>query len=72
MGSKKRRLNSNNTTGHTGVSWNDEKGKFHAKIGSNYKRVHLGYFTDFHDAVRAYEKARRAYGLPPREFKHGV
>ena len=68
---QKRKLNSNNSSGHCGVSWNDEKGRWHSKIGKGYRRIHLGYFYDFEDAVAAYEKERRHLGLPPREHKHG-
>ena len=54
-------MKKNNTSGYTGVNWSEEKGKWHAKIGCNYKRIHLGYFSDIKDAFRAYEKARIKY-----------
>lgn len=52
---------SNNTSGATGVNWSEEKDKWHVKIGHNYKRIHIGYFTDFDTAVEAYEKAKKKY-----------
>lgn len=61
MALKKRELNSNNTSGYSGVNWSEEKHKWHAKIGLNYKRIHLGYFNDIEDAKLAVMKAKRKY-----------
>ena len=54
--------NINNTSGHTGVNWSEEKQKWHAKLGVNYKRIHLGYFADIGDAIMAYENAKLKRG----------
>ena len=51
--------NKNNTSGALGVNWSKEKGMWHAKIGFNYKRVHLGYFYDLSDAEMAYLEAKK-------------
>lgn len=55
------KINKNNTSGHPGVNWSEEKGMWHAKIGINYKRIHLGYFSDIEDAAKAIEKAKKKY-----------
>ena len=48
--------NKNNTSGFSGVNWSVEKGKWHSKIGVNYKRIHIGYYTELEDAIAAYLK----------------
>lgn len=54
-------MNKNNTSGHKGVNWSEEKNKWHAKISVNRKRIHLGYFVKLLDAAKAFEKAERRY-----------
>lgn len=54
-------LNSNNASGVTGVYWNKRKGKWIASITINGKRIHLGYFIKFDDAVNARKKAEDKY-----------
>ena len=44
---------SNNTSGHTGVHWHKQIGKWHAYVNVNKKRVSAGCFNDFDDAVNA-------------------
>lgn len=44
-------LNSRNTSGHKGVSWNKQKGKWRAVIVVTKKQRHLGHFADLDDAV---------------------
>jgi len=52
-----------NTSGHKGVSLCRESGKWHAKIGRNGKRIHLGRFATPQAAHRAYRAAaRRLFG----------
>lgn len=41
---------------YKGVSYNKETGKWVAKIGFNYKLIHLGYFLLETDAAKAYNK----------------
>lgn len=43
----------NNTSGTTGVSWDSKVQKWAAHIMINCKKMHLGYFDEFEDAVRA-------------------
>jgi hypothetical protein len=48
----------NNTSGHRGVSWNKNAGKWHAYIKIKGKRIHLGLFNTVDEARQVYEKAR--------------
>jgi hypothetical protein len=43
----------NNTSGHKGVSWNKTKQKYHAYIKLNGKKIHLGSYKIFEQAVAA-------------------
>jgi len=47
------KLNKNNTSGIPGVSLFKRTGKWQAKITVNRKGIHLGYFNELIDAVRA-------------------
>lgn len=47
----------NNTSGRRGISWNSNKQMWEAYIGTKGRRIKLGYFTDFEDAVKAREQA---------------
>ena len=51
----------NNTSGTTGVSWNKRKNKWESYIGVNGKRIKLGYFDSFDDAVAARKQAEEKY-----------
>jgi len=55
----------NNTSGITGVNWNNKKSKWVAQIGCNegkiHKTIHLGYFVNFEDAVRVRKEAEEKY-----------
>jgi len=60
-------LQSNNTSGVTGVYWNKNRGKWQASIRINGKLKHLGYFDDFDEAVKERLKAEyKHFG----EFRH--
>lgn len=48
-----RNRQSNNKSGYKGVSWNSRVCKWKSGITINKKRIHLGYFTDKQDAIRA-------------------
>ena len=41
---------------YKGVTWNILHKKWLARIGINYKRIHLGYFTSEVEAAKAYDK----------------
>lgn len=52
----------NNTSGVVGVSWYEPARKWVARIRV-IKRIHLGYFDDFNEAVAARKAAEAAYGF---------
>ena len=54
-------LSSNNTSGVTGVHWDKLNKKWKAQIGYNYKRIQLGAFDNFEDAVAARKQAEDKY-----------
>ena len=47
------RKSSANTSGFVGVYWDISKNKWTAKVGSNNKLIHLGYFNSVQEAVEA-------------------
>ena len=47
------RKSSANTSGFVGVYWDISKNKWTAKVGSNNKLIHLGYFNSVQEAVQA-------------------
>lgn len=51
------RLNSNNKSGAKGVFWHAQHRRWIASITVNYRRKHLGSFTDKGAAVEAYRRA---------------
>jgi hypothetical protein len=56
-----RRKMSNNTSGVSGVNWNEQCHKWRASIQHNGTRIHLGRFTDKEDAIEARRKAELHY-----------
>ena len=54
---KNKRINSKNTSGYKGVSWNKADRKWKAYITVNYKQISLGSFSDINEAVEARLKA---------------
>ena len=46
-------LNKNNTTNYIGVTWKKDKNKFKSYINVDGKQIHLGYFTDINEAIKA-------------------
>lgn len=54
---------SNNTSGHKGVSWHKSSGKWSANIKVDNKQHHLGLFDadKKHEAVSAYERAAKKH-----------
>ncbi len=49
-----RGANGNNLTGIKGVGWHKGHKKFHARIRTSERLIHLGYFTDILEAQRVY------------------
>ena len=46
-------LHSNNTSGHTGVSWNKRQQKWIAHITIDYKTIRIGGYSTIEDAIKA-------------------
>jgi hypothetical protein len=47
-----------------GIYWMETKKKYHVALQLGGKLRHIGYFSDYAEAVAARDKARLAYGLP--------
>ena len=58
---RNQRVQRRNTTGVTGVTWDKHRQKYHASVGLNYKRIHLGYFEDINDAIQARKDGELKY-----------
>jgi len=54
-------IRKNNTSGHTGVWWRSDTGKWAAEIKVDYKKIHLGCFENLNDAIKAREIAENKY-----------
>ena len=55
------RLRKDNKTGRTGVWFNKKTGKYLAYIRFKNKRINLGYYSNFEDAVKVREEAEIEY-----------
>lgn len=55
------KLRSSNTTGCIGVRVYSANGKYIARITVNKKIIHLGYFSDLKEAIKARIKAEKQY-----------
>lgn len=58
---KNTKIKSNNTSGHKGVSFNKLENRWISYITNNKKRIHLGTFESYDDAVKAREDAELIY-----------
>jgi len=59
---KNKSLGRNNTSGICGVRWKKQSNKWIARINAFGKKIHLGYFISFDEAVKARKKAEVIYG----------
>lgn len=66
---KNTKIRSDNKSGHVGVQWRDNLGKWVAHIQVRGKSIHLGVFVNYDDAVSARMKAGEVYGF---HINHGV
>ena len=53
-----RRKQSNNTSGHTGVSWMKSSNKWRVEIHINSKKIYLGLYDDLNEAIDIYKQAK--------------
>jgi len=56
-----RNLQSNNTSGYKGVSWDKQHKKWESYIWKNQVKISLGYFDSFKKAVLVRRQAERKY-----------
>lgn len=61
----------NNRSGHKGVWWNEKRGMWESYITIHRKRIHLGRFFDYDEAVKARLRAEEEYFLPLIDKKRG-
>jgi hypothetical protein len=54
-------IKKNNTSGCKGVSWDKRAGKWYAYINVNKKRINLGKYINFEDAVKVRKGAEEKY-----------
>lgn len=59
--SMNQKISTKNTSGHVGVYWDKNRNKWCASITANKKRVYIGRFDNYIDAVKAREEAEKKY-----------
>ena len=62
---KNRKINANNKSNQTGVSWHSGHKKWMAYINDIGERIHLGYFDSFTDAVHVRKLAESKHNFHP-------
>ena len=62
---KNQPMPSTNTSGVLGVSWDRRDKKWRAQISAGGKKLHLGCFAEFEDAVSARKAAEITHGYHP-------
>lgn len=66
---KNMKMQSNNTSGVTGVSWERRRDKWVVRIKDCGKYLHLGYFEDFFEAICTRKSAEIRYNY---HENHGI
>jgi hypothetical protein len=61
QGNLQNQVRSNNKTGHTGVAFHKQTGRYTAQIKINYKKIHIGIFKTIKEAYEARKKAEQKY-----------
>ena len=61
-----RKIQTNNISGHTGVYWNIQRGKWIAEIQRNGVKNYLGGFDSVDDAVKARKEAEKRLLQPKK------
>lgn len=56
-----RHLRCDNISGVTGVNWCKDKNKWQSKITVKYQQIHLGFFNNYEDAIKARKNAEEKY-----------
>ena len=64
--------NKSNTSGHKGVYFHKTAWKYCAYITVQSKRIHLGLYDSYEDAVKAREEAEKKYFAPLIEAKQSL
>lgn len=57
-------VSKNNKSGRSGVWYNEKRGEYQAYIVVHYKKIHLGLFKNYEEAVAAREEAEHQYFDP--------
>lgn len=66
------RILDSNTSGHVGVRWLEDRGKWRAYIKSDRKQKMLGYFDHLSDALEARAAAERERGFHENHGRAGA
>lgn len=67
--SRNMKRSSRNNSGVTGVSWQTSRGKWYVTISAKGKRIFVGRFDDFDNAVEARKKAEILHNYHPNHGK---
>lgn len=67
------KISTKNTSGHVGVYWDSSRNKWCAILNANKKRIYIGRFDDFNEAVIAREQAEEKYmgEFSPKKSRNG-
>jgi hypothetical protein len=56
-----RLISTDNKSGHIGVTWHKQTGKWRAQIRKDGRDIHLGLFNDINDAIEARKEGEMRY-----------